>query len=271
MMPWDQMRDKSPAPPPKGTYMVVLPEQIIRNRAPDPAAETEVLKQFLASGLALLDEATLAQARRDAEVLELAKGPLSPARCQSIQKKYRADFLVVGEGFAEVESVQGGMQAATARVELKAIHLQCASIVASEAVTTAARGATPLATGKQALQNAGRLVAPRILTQLGRNHTCPNRPTDPAQGPITLLLSGLSSVQDAARMINAVRRVSGVERVEDRGFENGQLEAMVTTSMGELALASAIVDSPRVKEVLAKRRIVTDVAKDRVIRLRVAP
>ncbi len=106
----------------------------------DPAAETEVTMFCTESGF---------------KVIDAKEG-----------RKKDADILLQGEAFSEVAVRHGNLVSVKARVELKAVDQGTGRIVASDRQTTVGVDLTEQIAAKNALQEAGALLAERILPKI---------------------------------------------------------------------------------------------------------
>jgi len=122
------------------TLMIDIPEQHISRRVIDPAAETELSVYATELGFTLFDKGT---ARRN-----------------------DADILIVGEAFSERAMGIGNMISVKARVEVRAIERETGRIIAIDRQTTVAVDIAEAIAAKNALQQAGALLAERMLPKI---------------------------------------------------------------------------------------------------------
>jgi hypothetical protein len=161
------------------TICVIIPEHvIIRLRptpVPDPAAETAIIHAFLDYGLHVVDQAQVQWIRYGEDDWAARAATGEAAAIAYLSERFAADILVVGEAFAEEDEQVGElvMQAARARVELRAIETSTGRILAAEALHTGGVDLTMDAAAKRALQRAGERVAPLLGGALAR-HIPPN-------------------------------------------------------------------------------------------------
>lgn len=81
-------------------------------------------------------------------------------------RKKDADILISGEAFSEHAVQHGNLSSVKARVEVKAIDQASGKIVAVDRQTTVAVDLTEQIAGKNALQEAGALIAERMLPKI---------------------------------------------------------------------------------------------------------
>ena len=144
------------------SIMVIIPEEHIRRRVPDPAGETEIIRQFLEFGLNVVDPQQVA-AIREQERVQAAL--TNPAVAAQLGRDFGADYIVVGEAFSEFASRNNGMVSCRARVEAKAIETATGKIIAANGAHAAGLDISELVAGKAALRNAGADMATYFLGQ----------------------------------------------------------------------------------------------------------
>ncbi|WP_415790279.1 hypothetical protein [Deinococcus saxicola] len=138
---------------------VIIPEVILRRPVPDPAAETEIGRSMVESGLRLVD-ASQQVLNATREIVRGSPSLSAPALAE-LRTRLNADVLVTGEVFAEeYGAVAGGLRGYTAQLEVKVINLTSGQVLHTQAFQGRAAGA--LLPGKiiGALQGAG-TTAPR--------------------------------------------------------------------------------------------------------------
>jgi hypothetical protein len=149
----------------RGLVMVIVPEMIILQPAPDPAAETAIRQAFLVAGYEVADR-RIADANKAREVVRaLERGDADAVK--AIQQEYGADFIAYGEAFAE-EAGRGQWQRcrATGTCELHVVSADTAREVAAATGTGAAESETILQAGKLALKASGEKAAATVLAMM---------------------------------------------------------------------------------------------------------
>lgn len=144
---------------------VVIPEVILRRPVPDPAAETEIGRALIGSGLRVVDASQ--QVLNATRELVRGRASLDAQAVAELRIRLNADILVTGEAFAEeYGAVAGGLRGYTARLEVKVIDLASGQLLHSQAFQGSAANATDALAGKTALMNVGKAagaVLPNII------------------------------------------------------------------------------------------------------------
>lgn len=150
----------------KGDYvpkiMVILPEFHITERIPDPAAETEINRKLIEAGFKVVDAAMYATIKNGAKFINSAK---DPKLAISLGKEFGADIVVYGEAFSQRTGTQGTQVTCRARVEIKAVRTDDATILVSNGLEAGALDNAEFVAAKSALRNAGTLVSNYMLEQ----------------------------------------------------------------------------------------------------------
>jgi hypothetical protein len=165
----DDLQDES-----SPRIMVVVPETLLgRQRVPDPAGETELIRRLVESNLRVLDASEVARIRYSEEMGHIIKEADVKAM-KALCKRYHCDLFIAGEAFSEQVNVQPARDAgpvqARARIEVKAFVVGTGEIIAANAASAGATDLSPAVAGKTALQNAATELAeylvPRVKTAI---------------------------------------------------------------------------------------------------------
>lgn len=206
----------SVAPPPAVqttdvTLMIIIPEICIRQRVPDPAAETAVIREFLLRNFRVVDQTQVARLRYNDQTLLAAHGdPEALKALQALALQYDADVLLIGEAFGEgpVPGSPPGMQSVRARVEARAVMTRTGQIIAAEGVH---EGGTDLTFGtacKAALQRAGERMGKTLVPQFEARFGLQSFVQDRVEIIVTALPFPLyASFKSQVAALPAVRRV----------------------------------------------------------------
>jgi hypothetical protein len=143
--------------------MVIIPEyHLTRVRIPDPAGETEINRKMVDAGFRVVDPALYAAIEKTMEFDEAAKDPM---KAISLGKRFGADIVIYGEAFSELAGNVGKQISCRARVEVRAVRTDDATIIATNGLEAGAVDIAEIVAGKAALRKAGGLVADYMLTQ----------------------------------------------------------------------------------------------------------
>jgi len=218
---------------------VVTQEYIIRRPLPpDPAVETEVLRNFLEYGFQAVDLDTAMEAEVR-EVMLQSTGGGSPNAFAQLAAALPADILVTGESFAE-ENPRGG--AFHARVELKVIEVRTGRILGSWAdPQQTVNGPSPNIAAKHALQHGAGVSAPR-LTRLMLNAF--GKPITRVRLNNVRGLSDVSGVKQALQQ--ALPGCTMKASLETRGQKNAIIELTCKADAMDIGLALEECKSPRI-------------------------
>lgn len=213
------------------SVIVVIPEQIFQHpHVPDPAAETEMIRQLLMAGVKVVDDQRVKQLEDDRTVLAMLRGQSDPAKLQELKNMFGADILIVGEAIAEQNNQQVAGLASVfsrARVEIRAIRMDTGEILAADAEQGPGRDLSETLAGKNALQNTSKILAPRFIAmmanQIGGRGLSPNSRTIPMQ----IEIGGWNSLGEAQRFLDDLQALSGVKGAVRTDFRGGILFATV--------------------------------------------
>jgi len=151
----------------KPTVMVVIPEQHITRRIPDPAGETEIIRKLLEIGYEVLDPSQVVAIRNSQE---LQSSLTNPAAAAELGKRFGSDIIIIGEAFSEFANDMNGMKSCRARVEARAIETATGKILATNGTHAGGVDIAENVAAKAALKNAGSAIADYFIDQLcGKN------------------------------------------------------------------------------------------------------
>lgn len=159
--------------------MVIVPEYHLLNRSnpdprsnngnatavPDPAGETEIIKQLLDSGFKVVDQQQVSKIRYNDQVKAALNGDNELA--SRIGLEYGADIIIIGEAFSESAGrIIRGFESCSARVEARAIRTDTAEILAADGKFASGMDVAQFIAGKKALQIAGGKLGEYLLSRL---------------------------------------------------------------------------------------------------------
>ena len=153
--------------------MIVIPEQHIATKVPDPAGETEMIRKFLEIGYDVVDPSQV--------VAIYQKGSLNaeienPTKAAELGKRFGADVIIIGEAFSQKATQgSGNMLSCRARLEARAIETATGRILAANGGHAGGVDVAEFVAAKAALRNAGSQMADYFINQLcGKNITINN-------------------------------------------------------------------------------------------------
>lgn len=138
------------------SVMVVIPEVHISRPAPDPAGETEIIRQLTNAGFRVIDPSVYASIRANNSINARLKDASEAA---ALGAQFGADIIIVGEAFSELAGREGSMFSCQARVEARAISTTDASIIGADGQHAGGADVSELTASKMALRNAGAQMA----------------------------------------------------------------------------------------------------------------
>lgn len=212
--------------------MVIIPEEHIQRPIPDPAAETEIIRQLLEAGFRLVDQTQVSRVR-ETEILRQALSGDEDAY-QRLRSEFDADLLVVGEAFSERVGTYHGLISCRARVEVRVVRTDTGEILAAHGIHESGVDITESAASKKSLMEAGASMAEYLIGVL------PTSLAD-AQRSIQMTLSGVTFLE----VQSFVDSVKGMHLVNDaflRDFVGDGARIDVNTSLLPMQLAQEILD-----------------------------
>ena len=197
--------------------MVIIPEWHIQQPVPDPAAETEFIRQFVAAGFKVVDQKQYAEIRkRDAERLRD-----HPEVAAEVARNMSADVVITGEAFSVgAGDVTGsGFQTCKARVEVKALLAETGEIIAADALHGSGADLAQATAGKKALQRTAEQLAPKFIRDVLLLPAADLGSTRKMQVAVAVF-EGLTEADEFAE---AVGKIKGVNKVHQESFTEGAL------------------------------------------------
>lgn len=162
------------APPtqiPAAKIMVVIPEEHIGRKVPDPAGETEIIKKLIEKGFEVVDQGQVKRIRQSQRVASALKDNKA---ARDLGKEFEADIIIIGEAFSEfAKRMEAGMVSCRARVEARAVRTDTGRILAADGRHGSALDISENIAGKRALQDAGSELADYFIQQIIKNWSTP--------------------------------------------------------------------------------------------------
>jgi hypothetical protein len=218
--------------------MVVLPEYHIQRTIPDPAAETEIIRQFIEAGYKVVDRSAYQEIRNSTPSFfkDNKKGV-------TLAKKNGADLLITGEAFSERAGdasgrMMSGLVACNARIEVKAVMVDTAEVIFSDGYNTTVPvlHTSESVAAKKALQGAAQEFAGKIITAVSR------RPAM-LSGPRLIEAGPFPDIRAAVLFEKQVRRLPGVQKVHREQYDNGNLVLEVDVIASESGNLESNIES----------------------------
>jgi hypothetical protein len=167
-------------PPPVATdrtqrmrIMVVISETPLDRRIPDPAGETEIIRQFLQAGFRIVDQEQTRHIRDSDQVRQALAGDIEAV--QRLGQRYGVEVLIVGAAMSEKalsSGLLGDLISARARLEARAVRTDTGDILVADGQVASGVDITEYSAGKKALTEAGKKWVeanlPLLRQRLGR-------------------------------------------------------------------------------------------------------
>ncbi len=194
--------------------MVVLPETHISRPAPDPAGETEIVRQLLAAGFKLVDQTQSKKIRDNEREFQRMQGDLS--KMAALGREYGAEVIVFGEAFSETVGREGNGVRVMARVEARAVRCDTSEILVAHGLEAEASEGSELVAAKKALRLAGAQVGEYFVQQLNARWS-----QEAAKGrTLEVLISNITYPQLSQLRGVVENRIEGVQAFHQRHFES---------------------------------------------------
>lgn len=146
------------------SVMVIIPEVHISRPAPDPAGETEIIRQLIEAGFRVVDPSVYASIRDNERVNAASKDAGAAA---TLGAEFGADIIIIGEAFSEsIDRTSSNMFSCRARVEARAVSTTDATILGADGRHAGGVDISELTAAKVALRNAGGEMARYFLEAL---------------------------------------------------------------------------------------------------------
>jgi hypothetical protein len=218
--------------------MVVLPEKHLQHYIPDPAAETEIVRNFLEARYRLVDPERVREIKDGDQMRAFERG--DNAAAAAIARKAGAEIFITGQAFSVATGSEvRGMPSCAGHVEARMLNADTGELLVAVSKDATASGMTEEVAAKKALTNAGALVAQYFLDQLDKRAR-----EDKAEGApkiIELVISDASyawyvKIKDALQA-----RLAGIQTYHQISYENKRADLEVEFTTGDAqTLADAI-------------------------------
>lgn len=197
----------------KPRVMVIIPEQHLTRKIPDPAGETEIIKRLLEKGFRIVDQSQVAKIRYNDQISAAIKG--DTALAVKIGQQYGAEVVIIGEAFSESAGAGlGGMMSCRARVEARAIKTDTGEILVADGKHASGLDITEAIAGKKALQKAGGELADYLAEQILAKWSSDVTNTN----SVELVINGINYSQFTQFKSALTLSVRGVQGIHQRTF-----------------------------------------------------
>lgn len=210
--------------------MVVIPEVHLRSPAPDPAGETEFIRQFAEAGFKTIDPDVYAAMRRNDATIVTSLPAL-----KKIALKAGADIVILGEAFSERASdasggLASGMVGCNARIEAKAILADTGEIIHADGLNSRVPSlhTSEIVAGKKAIQSAATDLAGKFVQKLVIRLASLKRPA-------TVFVSGVRDAATARAFEKGVAKLSGIRKVRREDFSSDMLVLEADVNADDIA------------------------------------
>ncbi len=247
----------------KPRVMVIIPETHIGMKPPDPAGETEIIRQLLQKGFKVVDQTQVRKIRDGDQVKKALEGDVKAA--QLLGQQHGAEVLIMGEAFSEGAMRGGGlanMVSVRARLEARAIRTDTGEILAADGAFAPGLDISEQIAGKKALAAAGgkwvEAAFPVILDRWSKEVS--------GENSVQIVISGLSFAQLAKFKEVLAQQVRGVKDLQQRSFTAN----VATLDVDLKGSAQAMADELALKNFGSFKVEVTGFSPNRLA-LKVAP
>jgi hypothetical protein len=204
-----------------------------RQRVPDPAGETEIIKAFITAGFQVVDQEQISKIRYSEQVIAAINGENDLATL--IGQQFNADIMITGEAIVQsTGSSFQGLFSSRARVEAKAIDLKSGKLIFTEGLYASGLDRSEKISEKKALQKAGEEIGNLFVEKL-RNFA-----VSPAS-KLQVIVTGLSYGDFVLYKNNVLSSINGVKDVKQESFVKQHGFLLVETDQNPDVLANRIV------------------------------
>jgi hypothetical protein len=188
-----------------------------RQEVPDPAGETEIIKNLLAAGFKIVDQQQVAKIRYNDQVKAAINGDTKSA--SQIGLEHGAEIIIIGEAFSESAGrIVSGFESCRARVEARAIKTDTAEILAADGKFANGMDIAQFVAGKKALHNAGKELSVSLIESILANWG--NDASNSTS--IELIITGLNYREFIKFKTLLNDSLKGISFVHQRTFTNGR-------------------------------------------------
>ena len=221
--------------------IVIIPEYHIRRFVPDPAAETELIKQLTESDFNVVDAARSNMLKSSEKSRELVHGDVE--KLVAAIGSSDAEIVIAGEAFSESANREntefGPKWTCGARVEVRAIEADTGRILYADAAQTTSWANGESVAGKRALTAAAALLCEGERDEKGFIEVLLDKLSKPVDF-VQIAIRGLRSVADLERVEDALRDLRGQSGLHRYSYDSGVARINLETSLAAQDLAEEI-------------------------------
>jgi hypothetical protein len=195
-------------------FMVVIPETHIGRQPPDPAGETEIIRQLITRGIKVVDQAQSRRIRRSDQMRTLLSGDVETAK--RIGLRHGAEVMIVGEAFSEGAMRRATLISVRARVEARAIRTDTGEILTADGQFAPGVDIAEHIAGKKALAKAGERWLEANLPVILKRWETETANTSSVQ----IVVHGLTLKQLIQFEQVLKSQVRGVKNIQRRSFDH---------------------------------------------------
>ena len=227
------------------TVMVMIPEHHISRPVPDPAGETEIIRQFIEFGYDVLDPSQIIALQERNNIQEFIS---NPDKAAEFGRRFGSDIIIVGEAFSEFASnMNGGMVSCRARVEARAIDTKTGKILSTNGMHAGGTDLSEAVAGKQALKNAGGQMAQYFINSLcamNMNISSTQQRTNKNSVATTYLDIQVSNMtfSNYRAIDNSLKQFDWIQ-VDSKKFDNKIVTLKISHTKTENDIADILIDA----------------------------
>ena len=226
--------------PPTAKYprvMVLVPEQHLKLKVPDPAGETELIKELTDKGFTVVDQQVSDDILKNDELRKKMDDDPDGFLAEVRNHAHIAEIIIYGEAFSQgverMETSNGIMWRCGARIEVRAVKRDTGQIICADGAQAVAADATEELAGKRALKSAAVLLCKGSTEQEGFLAKLCKRLVDKEHTQTVLIctVNGVDSLEQANAIEKDFSKVADDLSVDRMVFDNGLLRESITTTL----------------------------------------
>ncbi|PHI21076.1 hypothetical protein CEQ90_05190 [Lewinellaceae bacterium SD302] len=218
--------------------MVLTAEKYVSRYAPKPTGETSIIDGFLRAGFKVVDPAMYATLRNGARFKDALADPLAAV---SLGREFGADVVVFGEGVGQSTGRTAGGVSCRATLDLRAIQVSDASILAVAPATSGATDVAETAAYQSAFRKAGAQATTKLLEGICSNVNVGSIGSN-AGGTMTTINVNNTDYLSLKKVKDLFSNHPKVSSVDQPDFSNGRGVIVVMHKMDQEAILDILLD-----------------------------